>query len=195
MGNDARITAHMPRLPVFITGNQYKADYLAKTLGIKLDHQKVDLDEIQSRNLDEIAVHKVKQAYDIIKKPVLVEDISLGFTVLGGLPGPFIRFFVDSPDGLEKLCQMLDGFNDRSARAECTYGYFDGEQVEVFRAGMNGTIAASLRGTNGFGWDRIFEPVGYAGKTRAELTAADDETTYAALRPYQQLRDFLQSGQ
>ena len=36
----------MAQLPVFITGNQNKADYLSKFLGIHIDHHKVDLDEI-----------------------------------------------------------------------------------------------------------------------------------------------------
>jgi inosine/xanthosine triphosphate pyrophosphatase family protein len=49
----------------------------------------------------------------------LVEDVSLRFTALGGLPGPFVKFFVDAPDGLEKMCRMLDAFESREARAEC----------------------------------------------------------------------------
>ncbi len=61
----------------FITGNQNKADYLSKFLDISLAHCKIDLDEIQSLSLSEIVEHKVKQAYSIIKKPVLVEDTSL----------------------------------------------------------------------------------------------------------------------
>lgn len=40
----------MSQLPIFITGNQNKVEYLSKTLGIPLEHQKVDLDEIQSAN-------------------------------------------------------------------------------------------------------------------------------------------------
>ena len=50
----------------FITGNQSKADYFAKYLGISVDHRKVELDEIQSLNLREIVEHKVKQAYKIV---------------------------------------------------------------------------------------------------------------------------------
>ena len=118
--------------PIFITGNQHKADYLAKMLGIPLEHQKVELDEIQSISLDDIVTHKVKKAYEIIGKPVLVEDVALGFTALGGLPGPFIKFFVDAPDGLEKLCRILDGFNDRGARANCVFGYYDGKNLQLF---------------------------------------------------------------
>lgn len=73
--------------PVFITGNADKAAYLAQHLGITLDHQKVDLDEIQSTSLEEIVEHKVRQAYDLVGKPVLVEDVALGFDALNGLPG------------------------------------------------------------------------------------------------------------
>jgi len=46
----------------FITGNQSKADYLSKFIGHQIDHIKLNLDEIQSTNLKEIAEHKVRQA-------------------------------------------------------------------------------------------------------------------------------------
>jgi inosine/xanthosine triphosphate pyrophosphatase family protein len=60
---------------IFITGNQKKADYLAKYLGLSIEHEKIDLDEIQSLDLREIVEHKVKQAYAKVGKPVLVEDV------------------------------------------------------------------------------------------------------------------------
>lgn len=183
----------MSKLPVFITGNQDKADYLAKMLGIELEHQKVELDEIQSTDLDAIVTHKVMQAYEQLQAPVLVEDVSLGFTTLGGLPGPFIKFFVDAPDGLERLCRMLDGFDDRSARASCTFGYFDGERLELLRGGLAGTIAVSPRGENGFGWDKIFCPDGFDGKTRAELSPSLDAKTYATIKPFAALRQMLEA--
>lgn len=185
----------MSELPVFITGNQHKADYLATMLGITLEHQKVDLDEIQSTDLDKIVTHKVEQAYKELARPVLVEDVALNFTALNSLPGPFIKFFVESPDGLEKLCRMLDGFDDRSARAECTFGYYDGTQLELFHGGLDGMIATSPRGENGYGWDRIYEPMGYGGRTRAELSPEEDEETYVTIKPFALLRDFLKKRQ
>ncbi len=75
----------------FITGNQSKADYLAKYLGHPVEHVKLDLDEIQSLDLKVIVEHKVRQAYMKIKTPVLVEDVGLYCEALGGLPGPFMR--------------------------------------------------------------------------------------------------------
>ena len=70
----------------FITGNQKKADYLAKYLGFPIEHEKINLDELQSLDLREIVEHKVKQAYTKVGKPVIVEDVSLEFLALGKLP-------------------------------------------------------------------------------------------------------------
>jgi inosine triphosphate pyrophosphatase len=181
------------KLPIFITGNQHKADHLARLLGISLDHRKIDLDEIQSVSLDAIVTHKVKQAYALAGRPVLVEDVALGFNVLSGLPGPFIKFFVETEDGLEKLCRMLDGFTDRRARAECVFGYYDGRQLTLLRGGLDGSIATHPRGDGGFGWDKIFCPEGYGDKTRAELILEQSNATYQTIKPIAQLRTFLAS--
>lgn len=160
-------------------------------LGIPLKHQKVELDEIQSTSLEEIVTHKVKQAYDVVGLPVLVEDVALGFDALGGLPGPFVKFFVDAPDGLEKLCRMLDSFENREASASCVFGYYDGVEITLLRGDLKGAIARNPRGEGGFGWDKIFEPVDYGGRTRAELTPSEDEQTYTVIKPFDKLREFL----
>ena len=70
----------------FITGNQKKADYLAKYLGFPIEHMKLELDEIQSLDLREVVEHKVRQAYEKVRKPILVDDVALEFSTLGRLP-------------------------------------------------------------------------------------------------------------
>lgn len=177
--------------PIFITGNADKAAYLAKHLGVPLDYLRLDLDEIQSTQLEEIVTHKVKQAYQKVGAPVLVEDVSLGFDALNGLPGPFIKFFVDAPDGLMKLCQMCNGLDNRNAVASCVYGYYDGTTIRLFKGSLHGTISDTPKGEGGYGWDKIFCPNGYSGRTRAELTPEEDEETYTVIKPYDQLRGFL----
>lgn len=178
---------------LFITGNQNKADYLASLLDTPLDYHKYDLDEIQSTSLDDIVTHKVKQAYVLAGRPVLVEDVGLGFTALNGLPGPFVKFFVDQPDGLENMCRMLDGFGDRGARAETVFGYYDGQHLELIKGGLDGVIANHPRGEGGFGWDKIFCPNGFENKTRAELILEQDANSYQTIKPIAVLRDFLKS--
>ena len=179
-------------LPIFITGNQSKADYLSRQLGVTLEHQKVDLDELQSTDLHVIVEHKLRQAYDICQKPVLVEDVSLEFVALGDLPGPYIKWFVDHA-GDEACCRMLDGFTDRSAIIRCTFGYYDGKRMEFFDSELPGTIAKQPRGENGFGFDRFFVN---AGKdiTRAEMSQEENERTYATMmKPFAQVREFIQT--
>ena len=127
----------------------------------------------------------------VAKCPVLVEDVALGFAALGGLPGPFIKFFVEAPNGLENLCQMLDSFDDRSAVAACVFGYYDGDQIKLFHAELGGVIAKRPAGSGGFGWDRIFCPDGYGGRTRAELYADEYVVTYPTIKPIVPLREFL----
>jgi non-canonical purine NTP pyrophosphatase (RdgB/HAM1 family) len=175
---------------VFITGNQKKADYLAKYLGYPVSHRKVELDELQSLDLKTIVEHKARQAYEIVKKPVIVEDVSLEFAALGGLPGPFIRFFVDKVDD-RVICDMIHG-RSRSATARCVFGYYDGKQLQLFEGSMPGTIAESPAGGGGYGWDTFFIPQGYS-LTRAELSEEDDQKTYVQIKPFAQLKAFLDS--
>jgi non-canonical purine NTP pyrophosphatase (RdgB/HAM1 family) len=177
-------------IPTFITGNQHKADYLAAYLGFPIQHLKIDLDEIQSLDLAAIVDHKVKQAYAVTKSPVIVEDVSLEFEALHGLPGPFIKFFVDNVP-FETMCAMING-KTRSATARCVIGYYDGTTLALFEGSLPGIIAESPRGTGGYGWDKIFIPHGYSG-TRAELSKEDDQKTYLQIKPFAKLKQFLES--
>jgi len=173
----------------FITGNQKKADYLARYLGYPVDHVKLDLEEIQSLDLKEIVEHKVRQAYEKIKKPVIIEDVSLEFEALNGLPGPFIRFFLDQVP-FETICSMING-QSRRATAKCMFGYYDGEVMKLLEGSLGGTIAEIPAGENGYGWDKIFIPDGYS-VTRAQLSEEDDQKTYMQVKPFSALKAFLE---
>lgn len=174
----------------FITGNQNKADYLSNFLNHPVDHVKLDLDEIQSTNLNEIVEHKVKQAYNLIKKPVIVEDVSLEFEALNGLPGPFIKFYIEKVP-FETICSMINGLS-RKATAKCVFGYFDGINLELFQGSLDGEITKVPSGDNGFGWDRLFIPKGY-NVTRASLDKEDDKKTYLQIKPFSKLKQYLES--
>lgn len=176
---------------IFITGNQRKADYLSKYLGHPVDHVKLDLDEIQSTNLNEIVEHKVRQAYEKIRKPVIVEDVALEFEAFGGLPGPFIKFFLEKVP-FEIICSMIQGGLTRKATARCVFGYFDGKDLKLFEGSLDGNIADKPSGDKGYGWDRIFIPHGYE-VTRASLDEDDDHKTYLKIKPFAELKKYLES--
>jgi inosine/xanthosine triphosphate pyrophosphatase family protein len=72
------------------------------------------------------------------------------------------------------------------------YGYFDGDELKIIPGHLNGTIATSPRGEGGYGWDKIFQPDGYDGLTRAELSEELDIESYNKLRDFDALRAFLE---
>jgi len=173
----------------FITGNQDKADYLARYLGFPVDHKSVEIDEPQTLDLREVVEYKAREAFEHIKRPVIVEDQSLVFEALGRLPGTFIKFFVNELE-LEKMCRILDNLESRGAIAKSGMAYYDGKELVYFEGGLAGEIAAHPRGEGGFGWDAIFIPEGY-DITRAEMNEADDGKTYSMIKPLEQVRLFL----
>jgi non-canonical purine NTP pyrophosphatase (RdgB/HAM1 family) len=176
----------------FITGNQGKADFLAKHMGMSIPHKKVDLDEIQSLELNEITEHKARQAYKIIGGPVLVEDVSLVFEGFGKLPGPFIKWFLEGLD-TERICQLVDSLSTRRAVAKVCFVYFDGTDVKFFNGEKNGSIAGRPRGNGGFGFDPFFIPhnseLTYAEMDEAEIEQKSLRTTTV----YPELKQFLSS--
>lgn len=144
----------------FITGNPGKAAQLSRHLAYEVDHKKLDVHEIQSLNLEEVAIHKSKEAYKLMGTPVLVEDTALTFKALGSLPGPFIKWFLESL-GNDGMAKLLDGYSDRSALAEVCFALCDEHGVQTFTGTTEGTVAPESRGEKGFGWDPIFIPKGH----------------------------------
>jgi len=162
---------------VFITGNQHKADYLAKWLGQPVSHQKINLDEIQSLDLSRVVEDKARRAYRIVQRPVLVEDVALTFRALGHLPGPLVKWFLEEI-GTDGLCKLLQPFADKRATASIMYGLFDGQKLHTFEARVDGTVPDQPRSLdqlewkNSLSWNSVFIPDGTT-KTYAEMT--DDE--------------------
>jgi len=172
---------------IFVTGNHQKLKEFEEILGVKLNHSDLDLEEIQSISVEEVAGYKAKQAYDLLREPVIVEDTGLYFEGLNGLPGALIKHFVKKLP-LEKICSLLG--EDRKAKAITCICYFDGQETRTFVGETEGKIADSPRGTNGFGWDPIFIPQGYE-KTFAELTDEEKTSKFMRKEAIKKLKAFL----
>lgn len=159
----------------FVTGNAQKLAEIKTILGanfpLDIRSEKIDLPEWQG-DIDEISIKKCQEAAKHVKGGVVVEDTSLCFNALKGLPGPYIKWFLDKL-GPEGLHQLLAGWDDKSAEAVCTFAYTEGEDKEVllFQGKVPGTIVYP-RGPRDFGWDPIFQPNGYE-KTYAEMPKSE----------------------
>lgn len=155
----------------FVTGNAKKLEEVRAILGTKFPHRivnkKIDLPEYQG-SPQEICREKAREAFRQIGGPVLVEDTCLCFNAHDGLPGPYIKWYLDNL-GVEKLPGLLAGFDDKTGYALCTFGYCDSEtgDVKIFEGKTDGTIV-DARGSRDFGWDPVFQPLGYK-ETYAEI--------------------------
>jgi non-canonical purine NTP pyrophosphatase (RdgB/HAM1 family) len=173
---------------VYITGNQNKARMLSELLALPLEHHKVDVTEIQSLNLQEVVEHKVREAYQILKKPVVVEDTSLEFEAFGRFPGTFIKYFTEEVSG-ETICRSLDSLS-RRATVRVMFGYYDGTEPVFIESAIHGTIADHPSGDGGFGFDTFFIAAGFS-KTNASLDEATYKKVYLRMKPIEKLRVFL----
>ncbi|KAJ5812558.1 Inosine triphosphate pyrophosphatase [Penicillium riverlandense] len=173
----------------FITGNQNKLAETRAILGsvIEVDSQAVDVPEIQG-TIEDIAKEKARRAAEAVNGPALTEDTALEFHALKGLPGPYIKPFLDTL-GLEGLNKILDSFDDRGAEAVCTFAFCrgPGEEPILFQGRTKGTIVRP-RGPTNFGWDPIFE---HAGKTYAEMGKEEKHRISHRYKALVQLQQWL----
>ncbi|CAL1544335.1 unnamed protein product [Lymnaea stagnalis] len=179
---------------ILCTGNKNKVkeiiDIFGEDFPYKVENQDIDLPEYQGEPED-IARAKCELAAQHVKGPVLVEDVSLCFNALGGMPGPYIKWFLMKigPAGLYK---MLESYEDKTAYAQCIFAYCSGEKgakVHIFDGRCNGTIV-SPRGPTDFGWDPIFQPEGYT-ETYAEMNKTSKNAISHRSKAIAAVKEFL----
>jgi inosine triphosphate pyrophosphatase len=156
-----------------VTGNPKKLEEWQRIFpeDISLESADIDLDEIQSLDLEAIIIDKAKRAFERLNGPVLVEDISAGLTSLGGLPGPFIKYF-ELELGADALYRLAKQAGE-TAVVTCMVAYFDGTRSLTARADVAGTVVPA-RGHKDFGFDCVFVPDGYT-QTFAEMATEEKD--------------------
>lgn len=179
-----------------VTGNKGKAAEIERILGQKIEAVEFDLPEIQSMDVREVAAAKALAAYNILQKPVMVDDTSLYIDHLGGLPGPFVTWFM-SAVGDKGVVAMLQGSANRRATVGCCVGYVDAQgNAHTFLGEAVGEMTLEPRGQSakGLGFDSIFVPTG-ADRTFAEMTGEEKDTFSHRRKALELFKAFLDKGQ
>ena len=175
----------------FATTNEGKIREAQEILGIKVNGTPLEIEEIQSLDPLKVALAKAKAYFDALKKPVFIEDTSLSFEGLNGLPGPYISDMAKAL-GNRGLAELLKGKN-RKAQAQVTVVFVDAKGREhTFIGVTEGTIAASPRGEGGFGWDPIFIPEGEE-RTFGEMSLEEKNKYSMRAKPLIAFREWLSS--
>lgn len=177
----------------FVTGNAKKLEEVKAILGgaIPMVNKKIDLPELQGEPI-EISKQKCRLASKVINGPVITEDTSLCFNALNGLPGPYIKWFLDKT-GHDGLNNIIKAYDDKSAYALCIFAYSEGPGTEpiVFVGQTNGVIVAPRGPKESFGWDPVFQPEGY-DQTYAEMDKAVKNTISHRYRALEKLQQHFQ---
>ncbi len=151
---------------VLVTTNKNKLLEINQILNTSHKLSKIEIPEIQSLDLDQVITEKAKAAYEKIKKPVLVEDISFEIQRLKGLPGPFVKFFLQTL-GTEGTVKLI-GTKSTKTKVTAALALYDGSSLKIFKGIVWGTLSKKNRGEGGFGFDKVFIPKGHT-KTYAEM--------------------------
>jgi len=189
----AQKRSERPPLLTFVTGNKGKLREVTRILqedtnfDFEVVSSDIDLPELQGTPTD-ISIAKCLVAQQQISGPVFIEDVCLCYNALGGMPGPYIKWFMKGC-GLQGLYQILSAFEDKSAYALCVLSFSPGpgQPIEIFTGRVDGKIVPPS-GTQGFGWDPVFQPDESNGRTFAEMSDAEKDTISHRRRAVEQLR-------
>jgi hypothetical protein len=119
-------TSAMSRQTItFVTGNAKKLEEVRQILGAQrsagvelpeIVARKIDLPELQGEP-EMVSAEKCRLAAREVGGAVMVEDTCLCFNALGGLPGPYIKWFLEKT-GHAGLNNLLAAYEDKSAYAQ-----------------------------------------------------------------------------
>jgi non-canonical purine NTP pyrophosphatase (RdgB/HAM1 family) len=152
----------------FVSGNAHKFREIQAIIP-EIEQLKLDLDEIQSLDPQIVIEHKLAQAAAVHDGEFIVDDTSLSFGCLNGLPGTQIKWFLEAL-GDAGLAGLVHRYGDHSAVARVTIGYRDASGHDSYFVGeVTGTIVAPRGNVTQFGWNAIFQPNGQS-LTFAEMT-------------------------
>lgn len=182
---------------IYLTSNPDKVheakEFFEKKYGLEVEILNPDFElvEIQAETCAEVVAYTVKDAAERLGKAVVKSDAGFYVDALGGLPGPYSKYF-DKQIGIEKFLHMLGDEINRKARIEHCWAYCEpGQNPKVFVGGSDGTIAMEGSGESSRWVDRFFIP---DGETRTISVIRDDN--YEEANKYwgsakQQLADYL----
>jgi non-canonical purine NTP pyrophosphatase (RdgB/HAM1 family) len=162
----------------FITGNELKysiAKEIFSNTDIALEQHDLDVPEIQSESVSEIAAYSARWAANELNKPVVVTDAGYYISALNGFPGPFIKY-INNWLTAEDILKLMESKSDRSVIIRTCLAYCEpSKEAKVFEIAIHGSLSEKAeknnsRKTTSIG--EIFIPDGY---DKVESLLSDEE--------------------
>jgi XTP/dITP diphosphohydrolase len=185
---------------IFATNNQHKVDEIRAVIGNKIElmtlHEAgIDIDIPEPHDtLEANATEKSTVIYNLTGINCFSEDTGLEVKALNGEPGVKSARYAGEgrsfDKNIEKLLHNLAGKSDRSAQFRAVISLIiDGKETQ-FEGICEGRIIEEKKGTEGFGYDPVFIPVG-SNKTFAEMDLSEKTKYSHRARAVEKLVAFL----
>lgn len=153
---------------VFATGNQHKlkeVNEIAKGSGVEFILPPDNFNPIENgKTFEQNSLIKAQEASKVSGSIALADDSGLCVEALGGEPGIHSARYDTTPQRrIDKLLKNLVDSDNRKAKFVCvmTLTDRDGKILNQEIGECHGKIAKEQFGTNGFGYDPVFEVEGY----------------------------------
>lgn len=144
--------------------------------------------------LEENAIIKANYVTEKYDLPCFADDTGLEIEALNGEPGVYSARYAgeekNSEANMQKVLENLNGVSNRKAQFKTVIALNINNEQYLFTGTVEGEIRNEQKGTNGFGYDPIFE-LEYLGKTFAEMTLEDKNKMSHRGRAVEKLITFL----
>lgn len=118
---------------LFVTGNLVKVKHARVALrpfGLRVVQKQVQgFIEPRAEDPEGVSAEKALQAYQILQRPLMVEDSGLYIRGLQGFPKTYVHFSLETL-GVRKILKMMEGEADRYAEFRQSLAYIDGSLPE-----------------------------------------------------------------
>jgi non-canonical purine NTP pyrophosphatase (RdgB/HAM1 family) len=147
----------------------------------------------------ENATMKAVTAMKACGLPCLSDDSGLCVNALDGAPGVYSADWAGEPRDFQRAMQLvhtkMGDDKDRSAyfTSVLVLAYPDG-RIETFDGRINGEVVWPPRGSGGFGYDPMFQPLGY-DKTFGEIPHEEKQAISHRARAVEKLVEYFKSQQ
>ncbi len=197
---------------IFATGNQHKVIEAAKALGdnftLIMPEELGFSGEIPETGdtLEANATEKCRILWEKFGKSCFADDTGLEVDALNGAPGVYTARYAGPGKGndanMEKLLEELGRAENpgissgkeipppRTARFRTVVALIKEGKLHLFEGVLEGSIAKKRSGTQGFGYDPVFIPQGYA-KTLAEISLDEKNAISHRGKAMRRLAEFL----
>lgn len=195
---------------LFATANKNKLREAAEILGdmvqvISPSELNIDADvEETGETLQDNSILKARTLYDLSGLDCFADDTGLEVEVLNGAPGVLTARYAacfpggalphDSEANMNRLLEELSKYStpeSRRARFRTVITLiYEGRQY-CFEGIVSGTIAREKAGNGGFGYDPIFIPDGFGGRTMAEISEDEKNAISHRGRALRAMAEFL----